>query len=83
MKKVVFGIALFISLFTLSGCGNKDMFQVDYQFSKAIIKLPDGEVIKGDVAVWTSYEHKDMVKVKLKDGRMFLGNSENIVLYND
>ena len=63
--------------------GNKDLLKVDYNFKKAIIKLPNNEIITGDVDEWTTYDNKDTLKVKLKNGKQYLGHSSNIILYND
>ena len=62
---------------------NKDFLQIDYEFKKVIIKLPNDEVVTGEVAEWTTYDNKDTVKVKLKNGKQYLGHSSDIVLYND
>lgn len=62
---------------------NKDLWQADYDFKKAVIKLPNNEVVTGEVAEWTTYDNKDTVKVKLKNGKQYLGHSSDIVLYND
>ena len=50
---------------------------------KAVIKLPNNEVITGEVEEWTTYDNKDTVMVKLKNGKQYLGHSSDIVLYND
>ena len=50
---------------------------------KAVIKLPNDEIVTGDVAEWTTYDNKDTVKVKLKNGKQYLGHSSDIVLYKD
>lgn len=62
---------------------NKDLWQVDYNFKKAVIKLPNNEIVTGEVAEWTTYDSKDTVKVKLKNGKQYLGHSSDIILYND
>lgn len=62
---------------------NKDFLKVDYTFKKAVIKLPNNEVVTGEVEEWTTYDNKDTVKVKLKNGKQYLGHSSDIVLYND
>ena len=62
---------------------NKDFLKVDYTFKKAVIKLPNDKVVTGEVEEWTTYDNKDTVKVKLKNGKQYLGHSSNIVLYND
>lgn len=63
--------------------GNKDLLKVEYNFKKTIIKLPNNEIITGDVDEWTTYDNKDTLKVKLKNGKQYLGHSSNIILYND
>lgn len=63
--------------------GNKDLLQTDYDFKKVVIKLPNDEIVTGEVAEWTTYDNKDTVKVKLKNGKQYLGHSSDIVLYND
>lgn len=50
---------------------------------KVVIKLPNNEVVTGEVEEWTTYDNKDTVMVKLKNGKQYLGHSSNIVLYND
>ena len=62
---------------------NKDFLKVDYTFKKAVIKLPNDEIVTGEVEEWTTYDNKDTVKVKLKNGKQYLGHSSDIVLYND
>lgn len=61
---------------------NKDLLKVDYNFKKAVIKLPNDEVVTGEVAEW-SYSGTSTVKVTLKNGKQYLGHSSDIVLYND
>lgn len=50
---------------------------------KVVIKLPNNEIVIGELAEWTTYDSKDTVKVKLKNGKQYLGHSSDIVLYND
>lgn len=85
---IIVGMLTLIIIFELfSGFkalnGNKDLLKVDYNFKKAIIKLPNNEIITGDVDEWTTYDNKDTLKVKLKNGKQYLGHSSNIILYND
>ena len=50
---------------------------------KVVIKLPNNEIVTGEVEEWIIYDNKGTVKVKLKNGKQYLGHSSNIVLYND
>ena len=85
---IVMGIitfAIIIGLFSVYKAlnSNKDFLKVDYTFKKAVIKLPNNEIVTGEVEEWTTYDNKDTVKVKLKNGKQYLGHSSDIVLYND
>lgn len=81
MKKLILGLVVVATV--LTGCGNKDVFQMDYTFKKAMVRLPNGEVITGEVEEWSSYQSKSIFKVKFKDGRQYLGSAEDIILYNE
>ena len=50
-------------ILALSGCGNKQIFDTTYTFTRAIISLPDGTVIDGKVERWTDYEDGDQIQV--------------------
>ena len=82
LKLIIATISLVFLTTILAGC-NKDIWQTDYEFKKAIVKLPNGEIVEGEVEEWTSYREKPMVKVKIKGGKQYLGHSNNIILYND
>lgn len=68
-----------IAISALSGCGNKQFFDTTYTFDKAIVSLPDGTVIEGDVDSWKDYEDGDQIQVKI-DGKVYLVHSTNIAL---
>ena len=78
---IVIGIGFLPSY--LSGGSNKDLLQLDYSFNKVIIKTPDNQIVKGNVKKWTTYDNKDMVKVELDNGTVYLGHSSEILLYNE
>ena len=87
-RVIIVGMLALVIIFELfSGFkalnGNKDLLKVEYNFKKTIIKLPNNEIITGDVDEWTTYDNKDTLKVKLKNGKQYLGHSSNIILYND
>lgn len=64
-----------------SGGFNYQLFDTTYSFDKAIIKLPDGEVVKGKVESWKDYENSDQIQIKI-DGKTYLVHSANCVLIN-
>lgn len=66
----------------LISCGNKDIFDTNYTYTKAIISLPNGEVIEGEVENWTDYADGDQIQVTI-DGDVYLVHSSNITLINE
>ena len=85
MKKIiaillVAVISLSLALFTV-GC-NKQMVDLTYSYERAIIYLPNGEVIDGKVTSWTDYEDGDQIQVKI-DGKTYLVHSSNIALISN
>jgi hypothetical protein len=82
MKKILAAILIFATMATvLSGC-NKQIIDMTYSFDKAIISLPNGEVIEGKVESWSDYEDGDQIQVKI-NGDTYLVHSSNIVLIKE
>lgn len=79
MKKIIFIIIAF-ALITFTGC-NKQIIDTTYSFDKAIIELPNGEVVEGKVESWKDYDG-DQIQVKI-DGKTYLAHSMNICLINE
>ncbi|MBE6978978.1 MAG: hypothetical protein E7431_01200 [Ruminococcaceae bacterium] len=85
MKKIiavllVAVIGLSLALFTV-GC-NKQMVDLTYSYERAIICLPNGEIVEGRVSSWTDFEDGDQIQVKI-DGKTYLVHSSNVVLISD
>ena len=82
MKKILATVLILASMtIFLSGC-NKQIFDTTYSFNKAIISLPNGEIVEGRVESWTDYEDGDQIQVKI-NGDTYLVHSSNIVLIKE
>lgn len=81
MKKLITLALIVVMILTFVGC-NKTLIDTTYAFDKAIISLPDGQIIEGTVEGWTDYEDGDQIQVKI-DGTIYLVHSENIVLIKE
>lgn len=81
MKKVFAFLAAGILAMAMTGC-NKQMVDLTYSYERAILVLPNGEVIEGKVSSWTDFEDGDQIQVKI-DGKTYLVHSSNIVLISD
>lgn len=80
MKKraLVLISAAALAVFTLIGC-NKDIIDTVYTFDYAIIKLPNGEIVEGEVDKWTDYEDGDQIQITI-DGKIYLTSTLNCTL---
>ena len=74
-------IAVLVTVLVLSGC-NKQMVDLTYSYERAIICLPNGEIVEGRVSSWTDFEDGDQIQVKI-DGKTYLVHSSNVVLISD
>ena len=81
MKKII-ALALLLTLALGSTGCNKQMLDLTYSYERAILVLPNGEVVEGRVSSWTDFEDGDQIQVKI-DGKTYLVHSSNIVLISD
>lgn len=80
-KRVITMVAALVLCFALTGC-NKQVVDTTFSFDRAIISLPNGEVITGKVQSWKDYEDGDQIQVKI-DGVTYLVHSSNVALISD
>lgn len=81
MKKFALISSGIILAISLSGC-NKQIVDVTFSYERAIISLPNGEVVDGKVQSWTDYEDGDQIQVKI-DGVTYLVHSSQVVLISE
>jgi len=84
MKKLIamlLALIVILSVVLLAGC-NKQMVDLTYSYERAVLVLPNGEVIEGKVSSWTDFEDGDQIQVRI-EGKTYLVHSSNIVLISD
>ena len=82
MRKLIIALIGTAMLLSAAGCGNKDILDTNYTYTKAIITLENGEVIEGEIENWTDYSDGDQIQVAM-DGNVYLVHSSNITLINE
>lgn len=82
MKKIITIVLTLMMVLTLTSCGNKDMWDTNYTYDKAIISMPDGTILEGKVSNWTDYEDGDQIQVTINH-TVYLVHSSNIILINE
>lgn len=80
-KAIVCLIVLVVLAVLLSGC-NLQFVDTNWSFDRAIISLPNGEVVEGKVDSWRDFEDGDQLQVKI-DGVTYLTHSMNVVLIDE
>lgn len=74
---------LLILLFTLTACGNKDMWDTVYTYDYAIVGFPDGTSEKIEIKQWRDYENGEQIQITAKDGNVYLVSSFNCILVQE
>lgn len=77
-KLIIFILAVFMCI-TVAGC-NQQIIDTTWKYDKAIIQLPNGEIVEGEVESWKDYDNSDQIQVKIKNGDSYLVHSSNVVL---
>ena len=76
-KRLLFLVVVLMSLL-LVGC-NRQLIDTTYSFDRAIISLPNGEIVEGKVQSWKDFDDGDQVQVKINE-KTYLVHSINVVL---
>ena len=87
MKKIsIIVLALMLALMsiTLVSCDeyNYQMVDTTYGYDRAIISLPNGDVVEGEVDSWLDFEDGDQIQVKI-NGTTYLVHISDVVLIKD
>ena len=83
MKRILTVVMLLtLTALALAACGNRQIFDTNFKFDRAIISLPNGDVITGEVQSWRDFEDGDQIQVKI-DGKVYLVHSSNATLIVD
>ena len=88
-KKIIIGVAVVLVIalagfiiFWETSHGNRQLIDTQYRFNRAIIQLPNGEVVDGKVSSWLDYNDSDVVQVTI-DGKTYLTHYSNVCLIHE
>ena len=80
-KKIAIWLCMIGLAVTLTSC-NYDVVDTTYKYDRAIISLPNGEIVEGEVEKWSDYENCDQVQVKI-NGVTYYCHSSDVVLIKE
>lgn len=81
-KRVALIIFLVVILISCTGCYNKQFVDMTYHYNRAIIYLPNGEIVEGRVTSWRDFKDGDSIQIKI-DGKTYLTHICNVCLIDD
>jgi hypothetical protein len=62
--------------------GNRRLIDTSYRFDRAIIQLPNDQVVDGKVSSWLDFDDSDAVQITI-DGKTYLTHYVNVCLINE
>ena len=80
-KKLVLLLMAGVMAMSMMGC-NKQLVDLTYSYEKAIVYLPNGEVVEGKVSSWKDFDDGDQIQIKI-NGKSYLVHSSNVVLISE
>ena len=81
-KRVALIIFLAMILISCTGCYNKQFVDMTYHYNRAIIYLPNGEIVEGRVTSWRDFKDGDSIQIKI-NGKTYLTHICNVCLIDD
>lgn len=64
-----------------AGC-NRQLLDTTWKFDRAIICLPNGEIVEGKVDSWKDFDDGDQLQIKI-EGVTYLVHANNVALIAD
>lgn len=81
MKRLLaLALVLVLMIGLLCGC-NRTLVDVTFDYERAMIALPNGEVIEGEIKKWTDWDD-GTVEVFI-DGKSYYTHSVNVILISE
>lgn len=81
LKISILVIIMIIGMIMLTGCGNRDMWDTNYTYTKAITYFGN-ERIELEIKQWCDYDG-EQIQIIAKDGKIYLLSTYNTILINE
>lgn len=82
MKKILIALVAASLLISVLVSCNMTVIDTTWSFERAIVMLPNGVVVEGNVQSWTEFDSSDMIQVKIDDN-VYFTHSTNVCLISD
>ena len=74
----VCALIVILAVMFLTSC-NKQIFDTNWNFDYAYVKLPNGQIVEGPLDSWNDFDSSDCVQVKI-NGIVYLTHYVNVVM---
>lgn len=83
--KIIMALMVMLTAMAVFTSCNKGgvIFDTHWKFERAIIRLPNGDVIDVNVKKWYDYTNSDQIQVETVDGKVYVVHSVNIALIHN
>ena len=81
--KIIMALVVMLTAMAVFKSCNQGIVDLHLKFERAIIKLPNGDVLDMKIRKWYDYQNSDQIQVVTKDGEVYLVHSANIALIHD
>lgn len=84
IKKLIIALSTVAMIATCAGCHYEgyDFFDTNYHFDRAIMRMPDGEIVEVKIEKWADADGEQLT-ITGKNGKRYLVSSINCVLIED
>lgn len=83
MKKILSLLLLLVVCITMVSCSNVSSIPTKYDYTEARIYSPSGSVQYYKIESYTIYADGELIEIVTTEGKVFLVNSENCVLFGE
>lgn len=78
---IIFVLSIFAMVFCcFTGCSTAQAPSIAHTFDKAVLVMPDGEIVQGDLDAWSSFNGYTEAVI---NGTTYLTHSSNIVMIKE
>ena len=71
-----------VAIYWRNNIGNRQLMDMNYHFDRAIVRLPNGEIVEGKLTSWLDFSDSDVIQVKI-EGKTYLTSYQNVCLIDD
>ena len=81
--KIIMALVVMLTAMAVFTSCNQGIVDLHLKFERAIIKLPNGDVLDVKIRKWYDYENSDQIQIETVDGKVYVVHAVNIALIHN